>query len=197
MKGISKIKRILVLTSFIITAVLLISGCQAAQPEVQPPEELPLVTQYTGIITEVNDDEILVYEFSSYNVEMVARTTEETIIDDSLISLIGPDNLITFTTNGIMTRSIPPQVIIVSVDSILEGVVFEGRVSEASEDAITVDITYPRTDIMIARITPDTVFAEGVSEEIKVGNTVRFETTGLMQPSEPPQMNVVRFIKNE
>ena len=188
-------KKILVLTSLIIAAVLLFSGCQAAEPEAQAPEEL--ITQYSGIITEVNDDEMLVYEFTDYNGEMVARTDEETIIDDSLKPMIKPDNLITFTTDGIMTRSIPPQVIVVSIDAILEGVVFEGTVSEVSEDAITVDTTYPRTDKMIAIITPDTVFAEGVSEDIKVGNTIRFETTGLMQPSEPAQMNVVRFIKNE
>ena len=102
-----------------------------------------------------------------------------------------------FTTNGIMTRSIPPQVTVVSIDAILEGVVYEGTVSEILENAIMVDMVYPRNDKIIARITPDTAFAEGVSEEMRTGNTVRFETNGLMQPSEPPQMNVVRFTKNE
>ncbi len=111
--------------------------------------------------------------------------------------MIKPDNLITFTTNGIMTMSIPPQVIVESINVILEDVVFEGRVSEVSEGEITVDITYPRTDRMITGITPDTVFAEGVSEDIKVGNIIRFETAGIMTLSEPPRMNVVRFTKNE
>lgn len=189
-------KKILILTSFIITTILLISGCRAAGPEVQTSEELPLITQYTGIINEVDSNEMFVYTFAGYNGEVLAKISEETKIDDSLKSMIKPDNLITFTTNGIMTRSIPPQVIVVSIDSIIENVVFEGTVSEVSEDAITVDMTYPHTDKIIARFTPDTVFAEGVSEDIKAGNTVRFETTGLMQLSEPAQINVVRFTKN-
>jgi uncharacterized membrane protein len=190
-------KKILILTSFIITAILLLSGCQVAEPEAEVPEEQPLITQYSGIINEVRENEMLVYVITEYSGEMIARWNEETKIDDSLKPLIKPDNLVTFTTNGIMTRSIPPQVIVTSIDSVLEGVVFEGTVTEISDNSITVEMTHPRKDRVIARITPDTVFAEGVSEDIKVGSIVRFETNGMMQPSEPPQVNVVRFTKNE
>jgi hypothetical protein len=35
------------------------------------------------------------------------------------------------------------------------------------------------------------------STAYKLGDTVRFETNGIMQPSEPPQINVIRFTKNE
>ena len=190
-------RKILILTSFIMVAVLLFSGCQAEEPNEQGPEDIPLITQYTGIINKVKGNEMLVYVFTGYNGEMVVRTNEETIIDDSLKLMIRPDNLITFTTNGMMTMSVPPQVIVVSINVILEDVVFEGRVSEVSEGVITVDISYPRIDKMIAGITPDTVFADGVSEDIKVGYIVRFETTGIMTLAEPPRMNVIRFTKNE
>ncbi len=61
-----------------------------------------------------------------------------------------------------------------------------------SEWALVPDSFYIGSDQLI-----NTVFAEEVSEDIEVGNTIRFETTGLMQPSEPAQMNVVRFTKNE
>ncbi len=191
-------KKLLIFIIFAIASVLIFSGCQAAaQPEAETPEELPLITQYSGIINEVNENEMLVYEFTGYNGEMIARWNEETKIEDSLKPLIKPENLITFTTNGIMTMSIPPQVILVSIDAILPGVVFEGTVSEVSDNAITVDVTYPRTDKLIARIIPETAYAEGVSEDIEIGNTVRFETNGIMQPSEPAQINVIRFTRND
>ena len=186
-----------ILTSLIIVVIFLISSCQAGEAEDKAQEQMPLITQYTGIINEVNTNEILVYVFISYNGEMIARINDETIIDDGLKTMIKPDNLITFTTDGIMTMSAPPQVTVASINVILEGVVFEGKVSEISEDIITVDITYPKSDRMIAGITPDTVFADGVSEDIKVGNCIRFETTGIMTLSEPPRMNIVRFTKNE
>ncbi len=191
-------KKILILASFIIFAVLIFSGCQvAAQPEAEGPQELQPITQYRGIIGEVSGNEMLVYAFEGYNGEMVARWNEETKIDEALKPLIKPENLISFTTTGLMTMSIPPQVIVTSIDFIMEGVVFEGTVAEVSEDSITVNTTYPRTDRMIARIIPETAYADGVSEDIVAGNTVRFETNGIMQPSEPPQINVIRFTKNE
>jgi len=190
-------KKILILTSFVIVAVLIFSGCKIAQPVVQPPDEQLLITQYSGIINEVKENGILVYVFEGYNGEMIAKINEETKIDESLVQMIKPDNLFAFKTNGIMTKSIPPKVIIMSIDTILEGVVFEGIVSDISKDVITVDITYPRTDKIIIGITPEIVFAEGVSNDIKVGNIIRFETTGIMTLSEPPRMNVVRFTKNE
>ena len=192
-------KKLLIIISFLVAIILVLSGCQvaAAQPEADSPEELPLITQYRGIIDTVNGNEILVFAFEGYNGEMVARWNEETKIDENMKPLIKPENLITFTTSGIMTMSIPPQVIMTSIDFIMEGVVFEGTVTEVSEDSITVDTTYPRTDRMIARIIPETAYADGVSEEIKVGNIVRFETNGIIQPSEPPQINVIRFTKNK
>ena len=190
-------KKILIFTSFIISAILLLSGCQAADTGLEGPEEQPLITQYRGIINEVRENEMLVFVIDGYNGDMIARWNEETKIEDSLKPLIKPDNLVTFTTNGIMTRSIPPQVIVSSIDAVLESVVFEGTVTEVSDDSITVKTTYPRTDRVIARITPETTFTEGVPKDIKVGSIVRFETNGLMQPSEPPQVNVVRFTKNE
>jgi hypothetical protein len=114
------VKKILILTIFIFTIVFFLSGCQVANPEAQSPDEQPLITQYIGIINEVNENEILVYVIDGYNGEMIAMIDEETNIDDSLKQMIKPDNLISFKTNGIMTRSIPPQVIVVSIDSILE-----------------------------------------------------------------------------
>jgi|GEM_PF-4172031 len=191
-------KKLLVFIVFVITSVLILSGCQAAaQPEAEGSEEQPLIAQFRGIIDTVNGNEMLVYAFEGYNGLMVARWNEETKIDESLKPLIKPENLISFTTSGIMTMSIPPQVIATSIDFLMEGVVFEGTVVEVSEDSLAVSTTYPRTDKLIARIIPETVYAEGVSEDLKIGNTVRFETNGIMQPSEPPQINVIRFTKNE
>jgi hypothetical protein len=190
-------KKILVLTSLIIALFLLVSGCKADKAKDNALGEPPLITQYTGVINKVSANEMLVYVFIGYSGEMIARINEETIIDDSLKLMITPDNLITFTTDGTITMSAPPQVTVASINIILEGVVFEGRVFRISGDIITVDITYPKSDRMIAGITPDTVFADGVSEYIKVGNIIRFETAGIMTLSEPPRMNVVRFTKNE
>ena len=192
-------KKLAIIISLIVAAVLILSGCQTAvQPDAEEGSgELPLITQYRGIIDTVSGNEMLVYAFEGYNGEMVARWNEETKIDEALKPLIQPENLISFTTSGIMTMSIPPQVIVTSIDFIMEGVVFEGTVVEVLEDSIVVDTTYPRTDKMIARIIPETAYAEGVSENIKAGNTVRFETNGIMQPSEPPQINVIRFTRNE
>jgi uncharacterized membrane protein len=193
-----KMKKLLVFIVFAITSVLILSGCQAAaQLEAEGSEEQPLIAQFRGIIDTVDGNEMLVYAFEGYNGLMVARWDEETKIDESLKPLIKPENLISFTTSGMMTMSIPPQVIATSIDFLMEGVVFEGTVVEVSEDSLAVSTTYPRTDKLIARIIPETVFAEGVSEDLKVGNTVRFETNGIMQPSEPPQINVIRFTKNE
>jgi len=195
-----------------IIAALVFFGCKAAEPvdplpegedvlqETQEPVQEakpPLTQRFTATINEVSVDELLVYAFIGYQGEMVVRIDEKTDIDQNLKAIIKKDNQITFTTDGMMTMSIPPQVVAVSIDSIIESVVFEGIVSEVSDDRITVDTTYPHSDRLIARIAPDTVFAEGVSGDIQVGNTIRFETTGLMQPSEPAQMNVVRFTKNE
>ena len=70
-------KKILILISFIIAAVLLISGYQDVEPEDKAPEKQSLITQYTGIINEVNDNEMLVYIFVGYNGEMVARQTKK------------------------------------------------------------------------------------------------------------------------
>jgi hypothetical protein len=190
-------KKILVLTSLIIALFLLVSGCKADKAKDNALGEPPLITQYTGVINKVSANEMLVYVFIGYSGEMIARINEETIIDDSLKLMITPDNLITFTTDGTITMSAPPQVTVASINIILEGVVFEGRVFRISGDIITVDITYPKSDRMIAGITPYTVFADGVSEYIKVGNIIRFETAGIMTLSEPPRMNVVRFTKNE
>lgn len=187
-------------TSALIIAVVLatsqILGCVSTEVKPTAPPIANSV-RYVGNIVEVSGDTLKVFAFDGYRGMIVVRLSDETAIDPALKAKLKIGNQITFLTNGTMTRSEPPQATATAVKSVLEGILYRGRVAEVRDGAILVSTTYPRTDSIVARLNGNTVISQGVNASFQVGNAIEFETNGLIQPSEPAQVQMMRLVKNQ
>lgn len=160
----------------VLTMLALLAGAVAGFAQDEQAEESPAVL-LTGAILEVAEDYVLldVDELG----EVQAWVNEETVIEG--VDALMPGQVAVVLYNGMMTRSLPPQMTAqrVSVYAV------EGTVTAVEEDCVTILRADGAGDVIVTL--PED------APEMAEGSRVIAYTTGIMTMSLPPIMNGIGF----
>lgn len=147
-------------------------------------EEEQRIFDITGAIIDITDEYIAIENAELGEVHVL--TTEDTIIEGAQAPQIGQTVVIMY--NGMMTRSLPPQITALHI-----GVYgMAGVITEIGEESITIVRGDTGEETIL---TLDEALMESfLAMELEEGDEIVAYTTGLMTMSLPPMMNAVAIM---
>jgi len=180
-----------------LVAAMLLMGCGPAKPQDKGAvPQKPAEVVYGGNIFASSGNALSVYVYDGYRGVLVVHVTDKTKIDETLRSKLKAGTYIAFVTDATLLKSEPPQTNAVTIKSAVEGILVRGKAITVKDGVVTVETASPRTGTLVVRTTNRTVTTTGVESKIIVGSALEFETAPVMLLSEPPQVEMIRLLKN-
>jgi hypothetical protein len=188
------VKRSLACLLAVMIAGFVLLGCTATQPTSTNPAPVKDFS-FSGVIVSLSGNEITVYVYEGYRGLMVLHVGDKTAIDAALKKNLQANALITFTTDGSSTKSLPPQATALTIKSVTAPAVYKGVITEVTKDRILIRTSSPAQDIIAGKITARTSYATDVYLPFFVGDVIEFVPSPVMQPSEPAQIEMLRILR--
>ena len=163
----------------ILSAALFAAFSLTAAPAVQADEQQ--VFDLSGVVLEVNDEFILIEDSDGQQVQV--NLFEDTTVEGDAIV---PGALIHVLYNGMMTRSLPPQVAAMRVSCFA----FTGEIAEMNQHGF---LLHPDEGIDEVQVNAPDELLEG----LKPGSRVTVYFSGAMTMSLPGQIGAERIVPAE
>jgi len=151
--------------------------------------------EIAGIVTEVS-------ESGGFRVNVIGGFQEDLMqvhlsnkiqYEEGVDKIISIGNVVGFNITGDVAESYPVQVTATRI--LWNEAVITGTILSAGESAMLIKVTEGFDSSMLqAYITEETVFYNNIPNLTEKGKTIGFTITGEIRESEPPQVDVKRFV---
>ncbi|MGN0779219.1 MAG: hypothetical protein ACI4MJ_08745 [Aristaeellaceae bacterium] len=177
-----KILALMLTAMFALTGIAAFTGVNNATAT----EDAPEVYEVSGVIAEITDAYILLEDADSQQFQ--ANLSEDTHMELAEDDVLAVGDAITVTYNGMMTRSLPPQIAALSIARAALPEVYEvsGVVTEITEEYVMVEDTDGQQ--LQINLFEDTQMDFDAEHVLTVGESITVTYNGMMTRSLPAQI---------
>lgn len=169
-------KVILTILAIVLVAIAAIVLCNVVtMKEVETMDQVEEVVYLEGVITEVTEEYFVMQEKEQGEIQV--NFSSESLFEGVTAETIEEGQYAYVVYNGMMTRSLPPQVFAMQVSVNL----VSGTVLEIGEESVTISQENGEAILFLPEGAP----------ELTVGDEIIASTTGTMTMSIPPQMTAM------
>lgn len=180
-------KNKLLIILIIISVIFTVVGCKKADE-----------TEIVGIVTEVSESGgFRVNVIGGYSEDLMqVHLSDKIKYEDGVDEIIAVGNAVGFNITGDVAESYPVQVTATKI--LWNEAVIYGKILSAGEGAMLIQVTEGFESKMLqAFIIEKTIFYNNIPTVTEKGKVIGFTITGEIRESEPPQVDVKRFVTYE